>query len=51
MVLSFFFHLFAVLLPHVGSSTYETEEEMAMMTARNILAVLDGNPMPNEVIY
>lgn len=39
------------LLPHVGSSTDETEEEMAVMTAQNILAVLDGNPMPNEVIF
>lgn len=43
--------LFAVLLPHIGSSTYETEEDMAVMTANNILAVLDNTPMPNEVIF
>lgn len=40
-----------LLLPHIGSSTDETELEMAMMTAQNILAVLDNNPMPNEVIF
>jgi len=43
--------LFTVLLPHIGSSTDETEEEMAVMTAQNILAVLDNKPMPNEVIF
>lgn len=43
--------MFKVLLPHIGSSTDETEEEMAMMTVQNILAVLDNNPMPNEVIF
>jgi len=42
--------LFTVLLPHIGSSTIETEEEMAIMTAQNILAVLEGTPMPNEVV-
>ncbi|XP_025414561.1 glyoxylate reductase/hydroxypyruvate reductase-like isoform X2 [Sipha flava] len=39
-----------LLLPHIGSSTLETEDEMAMLTAQNILAVLDGKPMPCEVI-
>jgi len=42
--------LFVVLLPHIGTTTYETEEEMAMMTVQNILAVVDGRPMPNEVV-
>lgn len=40
-----------LLLPHIGTSTSEMEEEMAVMTAQNILAVLDGSPMPNEVIF
>lgn len=40
-----------MLLPHIGSSTDETEEDMAMLTARNIVAVLDGTPMPNEVVF
>lgn len=39
-----------LLLPHIGTTTYETEEEMAIMTVQNILAVVDGRPMPNEVI-
>ncbi|XP_050443203.1 glyoxylate reductase/hydroxypyruvate reductase-like [Adelges cooleyi] len=38
-----------LLLPHVGSSTVETEASMAILTAKNILAVLDNTPMPNEV--
>lgn len=40
-----------LLLPHIGTSTFEMEEEMAMMTTQNILAVLDGCPMPNEVVF
>ncbi|XP_026816284.1 glyoxylate reductase/hydroxypyruvate reductase-like isoform X1 [Rhopalosiphum maidis] len=40
-----------LLLPHIGTSTLELEEEMAVMTAQNILAVLDGCPMPNEVVF
>lgn len=43
------FNGFAVLLPHIGSSTTEIEEKMAMVTAENILAVLNGSPMPSEV--
>jgi len=35
----------------MGSSTDETEEDMAVMTAQNILAVLDGTSMPNEVFF
>ena len=34
----------AVLLPHVGSATRETREEMAMLAARNAHAVLLGRP-------
>lgn len=33
-----------VILPHIGSATTETREEMARITARNILAVLKGVP-------
>lgn len=39
-----------LLLPHIGTNAYETEEDMAMMTVQNILAVADGRPMPNEVV-
>jgi glyoxylate reductase len=31
-----------VLLPHIGSATTETREEMAMLAARNVEAVLKG---------
>lgn len=39
-----------VILPHIGSATIETRDEMASITAKNIIAVLDGNPeeMPAE---
>jgi glyoxylate reductase len=32
------------LLPHVGSATRETRTRMAMLAARNVHAVLTGNP-------
>jgi len=38
-----------VLLPHIGTATIETRTEMAVLTAKNIIAVLDNSPMPNEV--
>lgn len=41
--------MFIVLLPHIGSAAIETRIEMAELTAKNIIAVLDNNPMPNEV--
>ncbi len=34
----------AVLLPHLGSATVETRTAMAVLAARNVLAVLDGLP-------
>lgn len=39
-----------VLTPHIGSATLETRDEMAILTARNILAALDGEKMPAEYI-
>lgn len=38
-----------VLLPHVGSATYETRLKMAMMAAINLVAVLRGEQPPNPV--
>ncbi|CAL1282697.1 unnamed protein product [Larinioides sclopetarius] len=35
-----------VLLPHIGSATVETRNTMARLTAENILAGLDGKPLP-----
>jgi Lactate dehydrogenase and related dehydrogenases len=31
-----------VLLPHIGSATIETREEMGLIAARNIVSVLSG---------
>lgn len=36
-----------LLLPHVGSATFETREKMALVAVRNILAVLAGETPPN----
>jgi len=37
------------LTPHVGSATEHTRAEMARLCAQNVLAALDGKPMPAEV--
>jgi glyoxylate reductase len=33
-----------VLLPHLGSATVETRTQMALLAARNVAAVLRGEP-------
>ena len=38
-----------VLMPHVGSATFDTRTNMGLMIARNIEAVLAGNTPPNIV--
>jgi len=42
---------FQVLLPHIGSAAIETRTEMAVLTANNIIAVLDNTLMPKEVQF
>jgi glyoxylate reductase len=37
------------LLPHLGSATVETREEMAKLAARNALAAVRGEPLPTPV--
>ena len=37
------------VLPHIGSATYLSRDAMSELTARNILAALNGRPMPHEV--
>ena len=39
----------AVLLPHVGSATFDTRGRMAEVAARNIVARLQGERPPNCV--
>lgn len=41
----------AVLLPHIGSATFETRNRMAVMAAENLLAVLEGRPPANPVLH
>ncbi|MGQ9856136.1 MAG: 2-hydroxyacid dehydrogenase [Fervidobacterium sp.] len=38
-----------VLLPHIGSATYETRDKMSEMVAINIIEVLEGRIPPNLV--
>ncbi|NIH79024.1 2-hydroxyacid dehydrogenase [Amycolatopsis viridis] len=38
-----------VVTPHLGSATVETRTEMALLAARNVAAVLSGEPPVNEV--
>jgi glyoxylate reductase len=38
-----------VLLPHLGSATVETRTEMALLAARNVVAVLGGHEPPTPV--
>ncbi|XP_033228469.1 glyoxylate reductase/hydroxypyruvate reductase-like isoform X2 [Belonocnema kinseyi] len=36
----------AVILPHLGSATVKTREDMAMIAAQNIINGLEGKPLP-----
>ncbi|XP_063311397.1 glyoxylate reductase/hydroxypyruvate reductase [Pelobates fuscus] len=38
-----------VILPHIGSATYETRNAMSVLTVNNLLKGLAGEPMPCEV--
>lgn len=38
-----------VILPHIGSATVEVRTAMCEMTARNIIAGLSGQKLPNEL--
>ena len=38
-----------ILLPHIGSATWRTRKTMAEMCARNLIAGLNNEPLPNRV--
>jgi glyoxylate reductase len=38
-----------IIVPHVGSATYETRARMAMLAAENLVAFLTGAPLPTPV--
>jgi glyoxylate reductase len=39
-----------LLTPHIGSATRTARERMADLAVENLLAALDGRPMPNQVV-
>ncbi|KAK5641358.1 hypothetical protein RI129_009905 [Pyrocoelia pectoralis] len=39
-----------VILPHIGSASIETRNEMAVLAARNIISALKGENMPSELL-
>jgi glyoxylate reductase len=38
-----------IVAPHIGSATHEAREQMAELSVDNLLAALDGEPMPHPV--
>jgi len=38
-----------VITPHIGSASYETRAKMSEMSAENIIAGIEGKPLPFEV--
>ncbi|MES2417473.1 MAG: D-glycerate dehydrogenase [Bacteroidota bacterium] len=38
------------VLPHIGSATIETRTEMAVIAAKNIIAALNNEPMPQQIL-
>ncbi|HEX5193614.1 MAG TPA: D-glycerate dehydrogenase [Solirubrobacteraceae bacterium] len=38
-----------IVAPHIGSATHEAREQMAERSVDNLLAALDGQPMPHPV--
>jgi glyoxylate reductase len=39
-----------IVVPHIGSATHATRERMTALAVENLLAALDGKPMPHPVI-
>jgi glyoxylate reductase len=38
-----------IVVPHIGSATHATRERMADLAVDNLLAALDGRPMPHQL--
>jgi glyoxylate reductase len=38
-----------IVAPHIGSATHEAREQMAQLSVDNLLAALNGDPMPHPV--
>ncbi len=39
-----------IIVPHIGSATHSAREQMATLAVDNLLAALDGKPMPHQVV-
>lgn len=39
-----------LILPHIGSATFEARDQMASMAAENLIAAMQGNQMPFKVL-
>jgi glyoxylate reductase len=39
-----------IIVPHIGSATHSAREQMATLAVENLLAALDGKPMPQQVV-
>jgi phosphoglycerate dehydrogenase-like enzyme len=38
-----------IVAPHIGSGTHSAREKMTALAVDNLLAALDGRPMPHQV--
>ena len=38
-----------IVAPHIGSATHEAREQMTQLSVDNLLAALNGDPMPHQV--
>jgi len=38
------------VLPHIGSASIATRNKMALMAAENVLAGVNGDPLPHAII-
>ena len=38
-----------IVVPHIGSATHEAREQMTELSVDNLLAALNGDPMPNQI--
>ena len=38
-----------IVVPHIGSATHEAREQMTQLSVDNLLAALNGDPMPHQV--
>jgi glyoxylate reductase len=38
-----------IVVPHIGSATRQAREQMAELAVENLLAGLEGRPMPHQV--